>query len=98
MNDQAQKFARSYDLSAKATAVLQKRRQFAQERFAKRVQEAYKNNIEMPKGTPISPWHLWQEGYDYAVDLAQRTILFWDTLRQRGNNFIAHERAGNQPT
>src|SRR5215212_10127085 len=97
MNDQAQKLARSHDLYAKVTAVLQKRLQLAQERFGKRVQEAYKNNIDTPKGTPISPWDLWQEGYDYAVDSAQRTILFWDTLRQRGNNFIAQERAGKRP-
>ena len=29
--------------------------------------------------------------------MAQRSILFWDTLRQRGNNFIEHERAGEPP-
>jgi pimeloyl-ACP methyl ester carboxylesterase len=98
MIDQAQKLARSYELSAKVSTVLQKRLQLAQEHFGKRVQEAYKNNIDTPKGTPISPWYLWQEGYDYAVDSAQRTILFWDTLRQRGNNFIAQERAGKQPS
>jgi pimeloyl-ACP methyl ester carboxylesterase len=29
--------------------------------------------------------------------LAERSVLFWDTLRQRGNNFIEHERAGKPP-
>ncbi|MDB5983079.1 MAG: poly(3-hydroxyalkanoate) synthetase [Pseudomonas sp.] len=31
---------------------------------------------------------------EYFTDLAQRTLLFWDTLRQRGDNTLAHERAG----
>lgn len=33
----------------------------------------------------------------YALDLAERTILFWDVLRQRADNMIAHERAGKPP-
>jgi pimeloyl-ACP methyl ester carboxylesterase len=31
------------------------------------------------------------------VDLWQRTILFWDAMRQRGNAFVEHERAGKPP-
>ena len=34
-------------------------------------------------------------GCEYGVDFAQRSVLFLDTLRQRGNNWIAHE-AGRQ--
>jgi len=33
----------------------------------------------------------------YLTDSAQRWVLFWDTLRQRGNNFIEHERSGKPP-
>src|SRR5689334_18528051 len=33
----------------------------------------------------------------YACDVAERTILFWDTLRQRAENMLAHERAGKPP-
>ena len=33
----------------------------------------------------------WQE---YFTDLGQRSVLFWDTFRQRGDNTLAHERAG----
>jgi hypothetical protein len=33
----------------------------------------------------------WQE---YFTDLGQRSLLFWDTLRQRGDNTLTHERAG----
>jgi hypothetical protein len=32
----------------------------------------------------------------YQRDLWERTILFWDTLRQRADNMIAHERAGKK--
>jgi hypothetical protein len=33
----------------------------------------------------------------YQRDLWERTVLFWDTLRQRADNMIAHERAGKPP-
>lgn len=33
----------------------------------------------------------WQE---YVTDFGQRCLLFWDVLRQRGDNTRAHERAG----
>ena len=34
---------------------------------------------------------------DYQRDVLERTILFWDTLRQRANNMLEHERAGLPP-
>jgi hypothetical protein len=33
----------------------------------------------------------------YQRDFWERAILFWDTLRQRADNMIAHERAGKPP-
>ena len=33
-----------------------------------------------------------QDGFDYWLDFCQRSILFWDVLRQRGNNYIAHSK------
>ena len=27
---------------------------------------------------------------DYFFDAGQRTVLFWDTLRQRGNQYLEH--------
>jgi hypothetical protein len=27
---------------------------------------------------------------EYVVDAAQRTVLFWDTMRQRGNQYREH--------
>ena len=97
MNDQTDKLSRSAALAAKGATVLQKRVQLAREHFVERMREiadAYKGEAA---GQPATPWSLWQSGYEYAVDFAQRTVLFWDTLRQRGNAFVEHERAGKPP-
>lgn len=36
---------------------------------------------------PSDPWN-------YAVDVWQRSVLFWDVLRRRANNMMEHEEAG----
>jgi len=33
----------------------------------------------------------------YQIDFWQRSVLYLDTLRQRANNMIEHERAGKPP-
>jgi len=38
-----------------------------------------------------------QYAYDYGVDTIQRSILFMDILRKRGNNYITHFEAGMPP-
>jgi hypothetical protein len=38
-----------------------------------------------------------QTWLDYQRDFAERSILFWDTLRQRGNNMLEHEKQGLPP-
>ena len=43
------------------------------------------------------PLDLWRDISSYWLDFAQRSILFWDTLRERGNNWIEHEKAGKPP-
>jgi pimeloyl-ACP methyl ester carboxylesterase len=44
-----------------------------------------------------SPAALAQDAMAYAVDATQRSILFWDTMRQAGNTFVEHEKAGCPP-
>ena len=34
------------------------------------------------------------EYWEYWVDFSQRSLLYWDALRQRGDNTLAYERAG----
>ncbi len=42
-------------------------------------------------------FNVMQQFADYYVDAAQRTVLFYDVLRQRGNQFFAHVEAGQPP-
>lgn len=37
------------------------------------------------------------DAWNYAIDAWQRSILFWDVLRQRANNMMEHEEAGMPP-
>src|SRR5262245_19471236 len=91
------KLTRSASLAAKGGMVLQKRLKVAQEHLAGRVKEVSEGLQQNASAQPLTPWSLWQSGYEYALDFAQRNILFWDTLRQRGNNYLEHERAGKPP-
>ena len=38
-----------------------------------------------------------QAALEYSVDRWQRSILFWDVMRQRGNNYLEHLRNGQPP-
>jgi len=97
MKDLAQQAANIQALSTKVGRLFQKRAQLAQERFTNRVQSACQAQIVGLAGQPLSPWEIWTDWARYSTDFAQRSVLFWDTLRQRGNNFVEHERAGKPP-
>ena len=93
--DAAKQLARSQDIATKVSLVFQKRTRLAQERFAERLRQAYTGGAAEAKGfAPLSAWAGWG---DYCVDFAQRSILFWDTLRQRGNNYVEHTAQGMPP-
>jgi len=34
---------------------------------------------------------------EYLFDTIQRSVLFWDVLRQRGNNYLEHKKRGQPP-
>ena len=38
-----------------------------------------------------------QAAIDYCTDAWQRTILTWDVLRERGNQYLEHEKSGKPP-
>jgi hypothetical protein len=51
-----------------------------------------------PAEPPRPPFaNPWQAAWDYWVDAGQRTILFWDVMRKRGNQFLEHEEQGKPP-
>ena len=78
-------------LAEKVSKLLQRRVGIAQQHFEDRVREAYETNIKELQAQPTTPWQIWTDGARYAVDFAQRSVLLWDTLRQRGNEYV--ERA-----
>jgi len=91
------KFSRRQKLAEKVGNVLQKRAGLARKQFEERVRKAYQDNASELFAKPMTPWDIWTGGARYATDFAQRSILFWDTLRQRGNEFNEHTRKGNPP-
>jgi pimeloyl-ACP methyl ester carboxylesterase/tellurite resistance protein len=51
---------------------------------------------EIGKGS----WHapgFSRDALEYWIDSCQRTVLFWDVLRKRGNQAIEHYKAGKPP-
>ncbi|HEY3597009.1 MAG TPA: DUF3141 domain-containing protein, partial [Paraburkholderia sp.] len=89
-------FARSQQIGANVARVFQKRAEIAQKHFNERAHDALNGKDGISSGAfpaafdPLS-------GYRYAADLVQRSVLFWDTLRQRGNNFVDQASRGSQP-
>jgi pimeloyl-ACP methyl ester carboxylesterase len=97
MNNPAKKLSQSHDVATKVAQILQGRTKLASERFNERIQRAHEQQGAAAPASPLSAWEIWTSAAQYAVDFAQRSILFWDTLRQRGNNFLEHERQGLPP-
>jgi pimeloyl-ACP methyl ester carboxylesterase len=97
MNTPARQLSHSHDVAAKVTQVVQSRTKLALERFTERAKGACEQQVAAVMDNPLPAWEIWTSGAQYAVDFAQRSILLLDTLRQRGNNFIEHERQGLPP-
>jgi pimeloyl-ACP methyl ester carboxylesterase len=81
----------------KVNRLFNKRMETAQQRFRERAKKAYDDHLVPLLRTPVAPWNFYSQWVQYTTDSAQRWVLFWDTLRKRGNNFIAHEHAGKPP-
>src|SRR4030095_12757689 len=95
--DPSQRLASAYDVSTKVATLLQRRLKTATHRYAERLSEVRSKNLPLGEQQAPSPWDAWQQWSSYMIDGFQRSILFWDTLRTRGNNYIEHERAGKPP-
>ena len=92
MTDLAKRMSRGQDLSLKVGRVLQTRINLANEKFSASAQSAAKELTQLA-GAGLTPWNFWS----YGVDAAQRAILFWDALRQRGNQFVERAQQGLTP-
>ncbi|SOY73159.1 DUF3141 domain-containing protein [Cupriavidus taiwanensis] len=93
--DAGQKLAHAREVGVKTGVVLQKRIKNAQQAFNERAQQAMGGDQAKPAGwmAAADP----ASAYAYAVDSMQRAILFWDTIRQRGNNFVENAVQGLKP-
>jgi len=94
----AKVLAHSQDVATKVARVFHKRLQKAQTDFSERTARA--REIAQDPHTPASSLPAIpspQDFFDYAVDAAQRQLLFWDTLRQRGDNFVERSALGLKP-
>ena len=87
---------RSIRISRSVADLLQRRLRTAGERYSGRVRGAVGEHASGQRAarTPLEYWRQWGE---YALDAAQRSVLYWDTLRQRGDQWIEHEKAGKPP-
>jgi hypothetical protein len=95
--DIGHQLAASQDIATKVALLYRKRLATAQEVYGEQMRRAIDDNVADLVKDPAAAAGLWTAWYDYAVDAAQRSVLFWDTLRQRGNNFVEHARAGLTP-
>jgi len=87
----ANQLARSHDVATKVARLFEKRTKIAYQHFQQRTHDTL--------GKPawfMTPSDM-QSGYLYGIDFLQRSILFWDTLRQRGNTFMELARDGLRP-
>jgi pimeloyl-ACP methyl ester carboxylesterase len=87
--DAGEKLSRSVEISERIARVLQQRLQTAGERFRERTQKAAQ--AVQPAAAAGGAWS------QYLVDCAQRAVIFWDTLRQRGNDYLEHVQQGQPP-
>ncbi|WP_349570529.1 DUF3141 domain-containing protein [Azotobacter salinestris] len=95
--DIAARLARSQAIAGKTRQLLEKRTRIAQDQFRERLHRAWEQEMAGALANPLAPWSLWNAWWRYGVDVAQRSVLFWDTLRQRGDNYLEHVRQGQPP-
>jgi pimeloyl-ACP methyl ester carboxylesterase len=95
--DAGSRIARSANIGTKVGMLLRRRNEIAVKQYAGRVKEALDGGDGQARLPSLlaaaNPWNAWH----YTVDAAQRAILFWDTMRVRGNEFVESAVHGLQP-
>lgn len=92
--DGAKQFSRSRDINAKVARILTKRSAVAHEHLTERVRTASgvdRDTAAAPTTRAPTPWDTWS----YGLDIIQRSVMFLDTLRERGTAY--RERARQDP-
>lgn len=97
MSDFSQQLVSNGNLQRKVGDLFRQRVDGARERYNARLKTAFGEHVASLAQSPGNIAALGTGGVDYLTDVAQRSIIFWDTLRQRGNQFVAHQKAGMPP-
>ena len=66
----------------------------AQKNFLGHVQKVALDQKAAEGAVPENPLQAWMS---YLTDSFQRSVLFWDVMRERGNEYIEHVKAGKPP-
>ncbi len=77
--------------------LLRKRLEHAGSKYRQRMEAIAAGAAPAVQASVLPPLTLWHQMLAYGQDAAQRALLFADTLRERGNAFIAHAQAGKPP-
>jgi pimeloyl-ACP methyl ester carboxylesterase len=96
--DAGTQLARSHEISEKIARLARRRSDHANNELRQRVRAACGGEegavALMPSiVSAFNPWAAWQ----YAVDTLQRSILFWDTLCKRGDEYVELSAQGFKP-
>ncbi len=94
MENQQNKTADLFELMGKIGRLYTTRVLEAQKAYMGHVQKLAVEQKQPMGAQSENPWQAWT---DYATDFAQRSVLFWDVLRERGNNYIEHKKEGTPP-
>ena len=94
MENQQNKTKDLLDLMGKIGRLYTTRVMEAQKAYMSHVQKLAVEQKQPVGALSENPWEAWAS---YATDFAQRSVLFWDVLRERGNNYIEHKKEGTPP-
>jgi len=87
---------RSMAISRNVAGTLSRRVKDAYSTYDESVRKARSDYLQSAfPGAHPQQW--WTDWFQYCVDAGQRSALFWDTIRERGNQWLAHEDAGKPP-
>ena len=87
---------RSMTISRNVAGTLSRRVKDAYSTYGESMRQAQSDYVQ--SGFPgANPQQWWTDWFQYFVDAGQRSTLFWDTIRERGNQWLAHEEAGKPP-
>jgi len=94
VENQIQKITNFFNLMGKIVDRYSQGITEAQRNFFDQNQKAMREGLAAKPFETPNPWLSWNS---YLTDSFQRSVLFWDVIRQRGNVFLDHERAGKPP-